>query len=102
LFEPRAVRISAGTWSGLLRSDPKHPSQRDAAIRLHRHQGGRRQHMGGIVGNHPKARQRQIAFRGEASGDLAFHIHRQGAGGCVQPDLVSAFSMMTSLPNNWP
>ena len=55
LFEARAVRISAGTCSGLSQQRPSTRPMRDAAIRLHRHQRGRRQHMAGIVGNHPQA-----------------------------------------------
>ena len=41
----------------------------------------------GIVGNHPQARQRQVAGGRKAGGDLAFHVHRQRAGRVVKAGL---------------
>jgi len=55
-----------------------------------------------IVGNDAQAGQRQVAPVSEAGGDLAFHVHREGAGDLMRRDLVSAFPMIRSLPNNCP
>ena len=82
----------------------QHAAERDAAIRLHRHQRRRRQDMPGIVGDHPQHRERQVARRREAGRRPAHSMSTASAPvACIEARPCSAHSRrIASLPRPGP